>query len=78
MPERDTDGRHGFESRQPKKNHACAYPNCLITAADTLFYADRLTANKYNAQKSGVRIVKKRYATENGRSFLLCRIVKKI
>lgn len=71
MPERGIDGRHGFESRQPKKNHACAYPNCLITAADTLFYADRLTANKYNAQKSGVRIVKKRYATENGRSFLL-------
>ena len=75
MPERGTDGRHGFESRQP---NVCAYPNCLITAADTLFYADRLTANKYNAQKSGVRIVKKRYATENGRSFLLCRIVKKI
>ena len=73
MPERGIDGRHGFESRQPN-----AYPNCLITAADTLFYADRLTANKCNAQKSGVRIVKKRYATENGRSFLLCRIVKKI
>ena len=67
MPKRGTDGRHGFESRQPKKNHVCAYPNCLITASDTLFYADRLTANKYNAQKSGIRIVKKRYATENGR-----------
>lgn len=67
MPERGIDGRHGFESRQPKKNHVCAYPNCLITAADTLFYTDSLTANKYNAQKSGIRIVKKRYATENGR-----------
>ena len=67
MPKRGINGRHGFESRQPEKNYVCAYPNCLITAADTLFYADRLTANKYNAQKSGIRIVKKRYATENGR-----------